>query len=72
MPVIPFDPTMSVSAKERPHIDARSLHMIKVGLDHLIKLHDREQDPLGKHCLEGMVELLTAVVERHKPPLGAV
>ncbi|WP_256824967.1 hypothetical protein [Pseudomonas kurunegalensis] len=72
MPVIPFDPTMSVSAKERPHIDARSLHMIKVGLDHLIKLHDREQDPLGKHCLEGLVELLTVVVERHSPPLGAV
>lgn len=72
MTVIPFDPTMSVSAKERPHIDARSLHMIKVGLDHLIKLHDREQDPLGKHCLEGLVELLTVVVERHNPPLGAV
>ncbi|MDN7139704.1 hypothetical protein KC131_03525 [Pseudomonas sp. JQ170] len=72
MPVIPFDPTMSVSAKERPHIDARSLHMIKVGLDHLIKLHAREQDPLGKHCLEGMVELLTVVVERHNPPLDAV
>ncbi|MEZ1439791.1 hypothetical protein QVM41_26390 [Pseudomonas shirazica] len=62
---------MSVSAKERPHIDARSLHMVKVGLDHLIKLHDREQDPLGKHCLEGLVELLTAVVERHNPPRGA-
>lgn len=72
MPVIPFDPTMSVSAKERPHIDARSLHMIKVGLDHLIKLHDREQDPLSKHCLEALVELLTVVVERHNPPLGAV
>ncbi|EOG3619111.1 hypothetical protein ACK9U2_000943 [Pseudomonas putida] len=71
MTVIPFDPTMSVSAKERPHIDARSLHMVKVGLDHLIKLHDREQDPLGKHCLEGLVELLTAVVERHNPPRGA-
>lgn len=71
MPVIPFDPTMSVSAKERPHIDARSLHMIKVGLDHLIKLHDREQDPSTKHCLEGMVELLAAIVERHNPPLGA-
>lgn len=72
MTVIPFDPTMSVSAKERPHIDARSLHMIKVGLDHLIKLRDREQDPLGKYGLESVVELLTAIVERHKPPLGAV
>lgn len=71
MTVIPFDPTMSVSTRERPHIDARSLHMIKVGLDHLIKLHDREQDPLGKHCLEGLVELLTVVVERHNPPRGA-
>lgn len=71
MSVIPFDPTMSVSAKERPHIDACSLSMIKVGLDHLIKLRDREQDPLGKECLDGMVQLLAAIVERHNPPLGA-
>jgi hypothetical protein len=54
MAVIYLDPAMSPRVLDCPHIDARSLSMINAGLDHLIKLRDREQDPLGKHCLDGI------------------
>jgi hypothetical protein len=71
MTVIYLDPAMNPSAGGRSHIDAHSLSMINDTLGLLIKLRDRESDPVCHYSLDAAVELLTAVISRHSPTPGA-